>query len=336
MQEQKPYSEIEGINFSLLKYVDKGPRELRNAIEKYSSPKTTFKNYFDFGDAFEANLIDPNGFITLYGSIDKAPDPSGKYATYGRIIADAIVLKKLEIKSSPDYDGGPINIDADWLQSVKERAHLLSTLAGDIDKADKELEKEPYKSYFSRYIEFEGRVCDTTTWALLETLALLANQNTLFKHIMSLPKTFQEVLTWEVDGYKCKGKSDIIAVDDAGMKIYLVDIKSTKDKLHNGDFVKSITLFGYDDQLYGYNIGIEQSPRYKHLIEKGYTIEVYVAAGRKIDVLDFAMFKIEFTRSNYIRLRFRLDDFTMFTSMNTDTIIYTVNAEAETRRIIEV
>jgi len=270
--------------------VKKGPRFLKDKIDKYSQPRVAFKSYFDFGDAFEDMLIDPEGFLFKYGTVVKAPDASGKYATYGRIVADGMLLCK---QTTPEMLNNP-----DWITELKNRALELSTLACDTSKADAELQKEPYKSYFEAYLSFEGRITDLATWQTLSTLASLAQNNMLFSKILSLPKTFQEVLTWTIvlpsgEEFKCKGKTDIIAVDAEAKIIYHVDIKSTSSNLYDGSFVKNATEYGYDEQLCGYDLGIYQHPSYGMLLkDKDYQLHTYLAVGDKTAPCAFTLFNL--------------------------------------------
>lgn len=279
--------------------MNKGPRHLKSIIDKAEQTKDTFKSYFDFGNAFEDALNNPQTFQFDYGFVAKQPDASGKYATYGRIIAEAVILQLNYLKSN----GLPLEIDTEWLFEVKKRAHEASTLAGDIEKADKELEKEPYKTYFGQFIAYEGRVTDSETWALLQELIGLASQNETFQKIMRLPYTDQEVLTWtvNVDGndIKCKGISDRISIDIEDEIIYLMDMKTTTQNLYDGSFQQKASEYGYHNQLFGYALGIKQHPEYSKLIEKGYTIQMLWAVGVKSKPASFALVPFTFEWHSY-------------------------------------
>lgn len=307
MNNSLDYSQVEGLNYSLLKHVKKGPRHLKAKIDQYSQPRTDFKTYFDFGNAFEDALLNPQNWQFDYGFVAKQPDASGKYATYGRIIADAIILKQLENLAN----GLDQNVfEESWLEQVKRNAHLLSTLAGDVEKADKELDKEPYKSFFNSYIQYKGKVTDAPTWAKLQELVNLSLKNDNFQYILTLPRTDQEVLTWKVtaSGQEriCKGKSDTIAIDHKNKVIYLFDIKSTGDNLYDGSFHKSVASYGYDEQLFGYMLGIEQHPEYSKLLSDGYRISMFWAVGTKEAVPSFSIVPFQPSPEKRMELMFRL------------------------------
>jgi len=297
------YTQLEGINFSLLKHVKTGPRALKAKIDQYGTPKVEFKTFFDFGNAYEDALLHNEEFKTSYGFVEKAPDASGKYVTYGRIIAEALILKQLENKVN-----GINTIDADWLIELKNRALVLSTLAGDIEKADKKLEEDQYKTYFDKYINFSGRVTDSATWATLEELIKLSNANFTFSRLMKLPRTEQEVLVWEeviwpfdaITGIqdqmtvKCKGRADVIALDHEYKIIWLLDLKSTAANLYDGEFERYARRAGYPKQLQGYSNGIRSNPKYAELIADGYQISCGLFAGCKTFPYAFGFFPIEF------------------------------------------
>tara|TARA_B110000238_G_scaffold159742_1_gene173314 strand:+ start:882 stop:1655 length:774 start_codon:yes stop_codon:yes gene_type:complete len=88
----------------------------------------------------------------------------------------------------------------------------------------------------------------------------------------------ESVRIWETGGVKCKGKADMVIIDDNGDKI-LIDIKTTQDCSLDA-FRRSSMKYGYDRQAAWYLDGFGATDFWFVVIEKAspYRLAIYQAS----------------------------------------------------------